>query len=393
MRWVAYMPLRGGSKSIPGKNIRPLAGRPLFAWALGAALDSGCFEAVWVGTDDDAIQRAVEGQFQDRVKIFRRKAATCTDEASTESALREFAASNEFDVLCTIQATSPLTAAGDFLAARLRFEQEHADSLLTATRVRRFYWSDDGRPLNYDPRQRPRRQEFTGSLMENGAFYFTRRVVLESARNRLGGRITIHEMTPDCATEIDEPADWKPVERLLRQQRGGAASSLLRIRALVVDVDGTLTDGGMYYDANGEAMKKFHTRDAQGLKLLEAAGFEIAVITAEISQVVDARIRKLGIRHYLSGVTDKRAALASLAAQWGLALEEIAYVGDDVNDLPAFEVAGFACCPADAVDAIRERADYVTARAAGSGAVREVCESLLAARSDAATLGSQPISG
>lgn len=380
MRWVAYMPLRGGSKSIPGKNIRPLAGRPLFAWALGAALDSGCFDAVWVGTDDDDIQRAVERQFGERVKVFRRAPATCTDEASTESALREFAAGSQFDVLCTIQATSPLSSPEDFRAARRRFEAEHADSLLTATRVRRFYWSDDARPLNYDPRQRPRRQEFPGSLMENGAFYFTRRVVLESARNRLGGRITIHEMAPECATEIDEPADWAAVERLLRQRRGATGRSLARIRALVVDVDGTLTDGGMYYDANGEAMKKFHTRDAQGLKLLQAAGLEVAVVTAELSKAVDARIRKLGIRHYLSGVTDKRAALVSLAAQWGCALDEIAYVGDDVNDLPAFEVVGFACCPADAVDAIRERADCVTTRAAGAGAVREVCESLLGAR-------------
>lgn len=374
------MPLRGGSKSIPGKNIRPLAGKPLFAWALGAALDSGCFEAVWAGTDDDDIQRAVERQFADRVNVFRRSAANCTDEASTESALREFAAASQFDVLCTIQATSPLTTPEDFIAARRRFESEQADSLLTATRVRRFYWSDDARPLNYDPRQRPRRQEFPGSLMENGAFYFTRRVVLDSTGNRLGGRITIHEMGPESATEIDEPADWSLVERLLRQRRGATTRSLAGIRALVVDVDGTLTDGGMYYDAGGEAMKKFNTRDAQGLKQLEAAGFEVAVVTAEMSKAVDARIRKLGIRHYVPGVTDKRAALTALAAQWGCSLQQIAYVGDDVNDLPAFEVAGFACCPADAVDAIRERADYVATRAGGAGAVREVCESLLAAR-------------
>jgi N-acylneuraminate cytidylyltransferase len=380
MRWIAYMPLRGGSKSIPGKNIRPLAGKPLFAWALGAALDSGCFEAVWAGTDDDDIQRAVERQFADRVNVFRRSAANCTDEASTESALREFAAASQFDVLCTIQGTSPLTTPEDFIAARRRFESEQADSLLTATRIRRFYWSDDARPLNYDPRQRPRRQEFPGSLMENGAFYFTRRVVLDSTGNRLGGRITIHEMGPESATEIDEPADWSLVERMLRQRRGATTRSLAGIRALVVDVDGTLTDGGMYYDAGGEAMKKFNTRDAQGLKQLEAAGFEVAVVTAEMSKAVDARIRKLGIRHYVPGVTDKRAALTALAAQWGCSLQQIAYVGDDVNDLPAFEVAGFACCPADAVDAIRERADYVATRAGGAGAVREVCESLLAAR-------------
>ncbi len=380
MRWVAYMPLRGGSKSIPGKNIRPLAGRPLFAWALGAALDSGCFDEIWVGTDSAAIRHAVTAQFADRVRLFERAAATCTDEASTESALLEFSTSAGFDVLCTIQATSPMTRAEDFQAARRGFEMQRADSLLTATRTRRFYWTDDARPLNYDPAVRPRRQEFAGSLMENGAFYLTRRAVLEGSRCRLGGKIAIHEMIGDSAVEIDEPEDWLIVERLLRQRGRAGREQLARIRALVVDVDGTLTDGGMYYDADGEAQKKFNTRDAHGLHRLEQAGFHIAVVTAERSAAVDARMRKLAIRDYIPGQRDKRAALEALALQWGCAVDEIAYVGDDLNDLPGLEVAGFACCPADAVEAVRARADYVTTLRGGAGAVREVCDLLLAAR-------------
>lgn len=379
MRWVAYMALRGGSRSIPGKNIRLLAGRPLFAWALGAALDSDCFDEVWVGTDAEPICSAVEQCFPGRVRLFRRGPATCTDEASTESALLEFAAATGFDVLCTIQATSPLTRPDDFRAACHRFREQNADSLLTATRVQRFYWTHDGRALNYDPRNRPRRQDFRGSLMENGAFYLTRRTVLEADQCRLGGRIAIHEMSTESTVEIDEPADWPIVERLLRQSRLNP-ESLARVRALVVDVDGTLTDGGMYYDANGEAMKKFNTRDAHGMKCLQQAGLQVGVITAERSAVVDARMRKLGIQHYLPGQHDKRAALEALVAQWGCALEDLAYVGDDLTDLPAFEAAGVACCPADAVDAVRTRADYVTALPGGAGAVREVCELLLAAR-------------
>jgi CMP-N-acetylneuraminic acid synthetase len=216
MRWVAYMPLRGGSKSIPGKNIRALAGRPLFAWSLGAALDSGVFDALWAGTDSDEIAAVVQSTFGPRVQVFRRDASTCTDEASTESAQLEFAAAVPFTVLCTIQATSPLTSAADFRQARAEFERRGADSLLTATRVKRFFWSDDARPLNYDPSRRPRRQEFAGTLMENGAFYFTRREVLEKTGCRLGGRIAIHEMAPETATEIDEPGDWGELERLLR---------------------------------------------------------------------------------------------------------------------------------------------------------------------------------
>jgi N-acylneuraminate cytidylyltransferase len=273
-----------------------------------------------------------------------------------------------------------MTTAADFQAARARFLEQRADSLLTATRVKRFYWSDAARPLNYDPASRPRRQDFPGSLMENGAFYLTRRAVLEGMRYRLGGKVAIHEMTGDSAVEIDEPADWLVVERLLRQRGRASRERLAGIRALAVDVDGTLTDGGMYYDASGEALKKFNTRDAHGLKLLEQAGLHIGVVTKERSAVVDARMRKLGFRDYLSGQDDKRVALTQLAAQWGCSLEQIAYIGDDVNDLPGLEVAGLACCPADAVDAVRARADYVATARGGAGAVREVCELLLAAR-------------
>ncbi len=219
MRWLAYMPLRGGSKSIPGKNIRPLAGRPLFAWSLGAAIDSGCFDEIWVGTDSDDIRRSVEQEFGPKVKLFRRGAETCTDAASTESALLEFAAAVDFDVLCTIQATSPLTRVEDFRRAQQRFDEQRADSLVTAVRTHRFFWTDDGRALNYDPLKRPRRQDWAGTLMENGAFYFSSRAVLESGRCRLGGKIVVHEMAADSAAEIDEPEDWVTIERLIEKSR------------------------------------------------------------------------------------------------------------------------------------------------------------------------------
>ncbi|MEJ8568198.1 N-acylneuraminate cytidylyltransferase [Elongatibacter sediminis] len=379
MRWVAYMPLRGGSKSIPGKNVRELSGRPLFAWALGEAVASDCFDAVWVGTDSDDIARAVNREFGEQVAVFRRGPDTCTDEASTESALLEFAAAEAFDVLCTIQATAPLTRADDFRAARAQFEAAAADSLVTATREKRFYWSPAGEPLNYDPVRRPRRQDFAGTLVENGAFYYTRRPVLEELQCRLGGTISVYEMAPETAIEIDEPADWTLIEAMLGQS-GRPASPATGIRALVVDVDGTLTDGGMYYGADGEALKKFNTRDAKGLKRLEQAGYRVAVMTQETSEAVHARMRKLEIDDYLPGTVDKLPALEALVGRWGLGLDEVAYVGDDLNDQACLEAVGFACCPADAEEPIRNIAHYVARAPGGGGAVREVCERLLAAR-------------
>jgi len=379
MRWVAYMPLRGGSKSIPGKNIRPLAGIPLFAWSLQSAIDSGCFDEIWVGTDDMAIRAAVKTRFDGQVRLFERSAATCTDEASTESALLEFASEVAFDVICLVQATSPMTLSADFAAARKQFLTANADSLVTATRTKRFFWTPSGQPLNYHPAARPRRQDFAGSMIENGAFYFTRREVLERQRCRLGGSISVFEMPAESVLEIDEPDDWEQAEAMLEQrQPNDAAARISAIKALVIDVDGTLTDGGMYYGPDGEALKKFNTRDALGLQRIRQAGIRLCVMTQEQSEAVHARMRKLKIDNYHPGVVDKLTLLHKVAQDWDLPLEAIAYMGDDLNDLPCLETAGYAFCPQDASPEIRATADYVTRHGAGYGAVREACELLLA---------------
>jgi len=372
------MPLRGGSKSIPGKNIRLLAGKPLFAWSLGQAVESGCFDEIYVGTDAEPIRTAVETLFAGSVSLIERSPETCTDDASTESALLEFSAQAGFDVVCLIQATSPLTYAVDFCAAQRLFLAENADSLLSATRTKRFFWTAEGQPLNYVPSARPRRQEFAGSFMENGAFYFTRREILERTQCRLGGRISIYEMPAETATEIDEPDDWVRMENVLQQRyQHTYADKISRIRGLVIDVDGTLTDGGMYYGPQGEALKKFNTRDAHGMQRVERAGLHLCVMTQEQSEAVHARMRKLQIDNYYPGVTDKLSKLHAIAQQWQLPLEAIAFVGDDLNDQACMDAVGLSCCPRDAVLEIRSGADYVATHNGGAGAVRDVCDLLL----------------
>jgi len=213
------MPLRGGSKSIPRKNLRPLAGRPLFAWALGQALASGCFDQVFVATDDAEIRAAVAEHFPGSVAFADRSPESATDEAPTETVMLELQRQVPFDVLSLVQATSPLTSAEDFRAARRLFESGDFDSLVTVAEYRRFLWSPEGKPLNYDPRLRPRRQEFRGVLVENGAFYFTRADVLERYRCRLGERVAVHRMEPETLLEVDEPADWDQAEALLARRQ------------------------------------------------------------------------------------------------------------------------------------------------------------------------------
>lgn len=218
MRTVALIPLRGGSKSIPGKNIKPIGGLPLCAWVLRAAAFARMIDAVYVSTDSPEIARVVRG-LELGIEIIDRPAEFATDEASTEAVMMHFAGQIAFDRLVTIQATSPLLTCADLDAALLRFDVDNLDSMLSAVRVKRFFWNDDASPINYDPLHRPRRQDFRGMLMENGAFYVTRRPLLEAVQCRLGGRIGVHEMPEASAVEIDEPGDWEVVSRLLETLR------------------------------------------------------------------------------------------------------------------------------------------------------------------------------
>ncbi|WP_068467955.1 KdsC family phosphatase [Candidatus Protochlamydia phocaeensis] len=161
---------------------------------------------------------------------------------------------------------------------------------------------------------------------------------------------------------------------------------LKAIRLLVLDIDGTLTDGGMYYSAEGDTLKRFFVQDGMGLTLLQRAGIEIAFMTSELSPIVSARAKKLKVKHVILGCQAKRQALEELAEKLALSLEQIAYMGDDVNDEAPMLIAGFRACPSNAVPLILAIADYVCEKAGGQGAVREVAEMILKAQNHSNTL-------
>ncbi|HYL02108.1 MAG TPA: HAD-IIIA family hydrolase [Steroidobacteraceae bacterium] len=150
------------------------------------------------------------------------------------------------------------------------------------------------------------------------------------------------------------------------------------IRLLVLDVDGVLTDGRLYYGPHGEALKVFDVRDGLGLRQLAGAGVELAVISGRRSIMVSRRCRELGVRHVHQGAPDKLAIFERLRGRLGLAAGACACVGDDLPDLPLMRAVGLAFAVADAHPRVRRAADLVTRRAGGHGAVREVCELLLA---------------
>lgn len=153
-----------------------------------------------------------------------------------------------------------------------------------------------------------------------------------------------------------------------------------RVRLLVLDVDGVLTDGSLWFGADGEVMKPFHVRDGLGIKQLLAAGIEVAIISGRRHPAVDARMRDLGVKRVMQGVDDKRAALAALLVETGIEAAEAACLVDDVPDLPLLEGVGLPAAVADAHPAALAAARHVTQRPGGRGAVREFCDWLLASR-------------
>lgn len=152
------------------------------------------------------------------------------------------------------------------------------------------------------------------------------------------------------------------------------------IRCLICDVDGVLTDGRLYIDNFGNELKAFHVQDGMGLKLLMAAGIEVAVITTSQNAVIEHRMTQLGIHHYFKGQVEKQTAYYQLKETLGLSDKQFAYVGDDLPDLPLIKKVGFGVAVANAVSVIKESALYQTKALGGQGAVREVCDFILNAQ-------------
>lgn len=380
---VALIPARGGSKSIPLKNIRPIAGRPLVYWVLDAAFSCKAIDEVFVATDHERIASTVRSYGQG-VHVVGRSPVTATDDAPTESVLLEFAKTVDADHICLIQATSPLLRASDLDAGFSLYFERGYDSVVSVVRQHRFIWRmlPDGTavPENYDPRRRPRRQEYDGFFVENGAFYITSKQALLASQCRLSGKIGMLEMSPETYVELDEPSDWPVVEQLLLQrcrEEGGARHRLEDIKVLAMDVDGVLTDAGMYYSDDGDELKKFNTRDGMGIRLVRQTGIIPVIITGERTEIVRRRAEKLGIEHVFQGVDDKLAVVESVMTDIGIEWEQLAYIGDDVNDLEVLRRAGFSAAPADAHESVRRYVDYVCVAKGGHGCVREVCDLLL----------------
>jgi len=384
MAVVAFIPVRGGSKSIPLKNIRSFCGKPLIYWNLKALQSAPEVGRVVVSTDSEEIERVVNGFGLSKVELFSRSPESATDTASTESAMLDYInrageTLKSDDLFMLVQATSPLTREVDFRDAVKVFKKGAFDSLLTCVRYKRFFWNADGSSKNYDYRNRPRRQDFDGELMENGAFYISRVQAIVESGNRLSGKVGIYEMPEYTAIEIDEEDDWVMAENLMRKHQKIEARDYRKVKLFLTDVDGVLTDAGMYYSEKGDELKKFNTRDGMGLQLIKAKGIKTGIITSEDTQIVGRRFDKLKLDYLYQGKKHggKLSAALDICQKEGIDISEVAYIGDDINCLELLSNAGFPACPADAdLKILSIPGILVLSKKGGEGVVREYVEKI-----------------
>ena len=379
---IAFVPVRCGSKSIIFKNIKDFCGKPLVYWCLSALQNSKNIDKIFLATDCEEIRSIVNNFSFSKVNLYDRSEENSSDSASTESVMMEFLDKNSFDdddLFLLVQATSPLTQTKDFDKALNMMKVEKSDSLLTCVRVKRFFWNDNGTPLNYNYLSRPRRQDFDGMLMENGAFYINTIRNIKVNKNRLSGKISIYEMEEFTATEIDENDDWIVAESLMRKYVLSGKDRPV-IKLFLSDVDGTLTDASMYYGENGEEFKKFNTHDGKGFELLRAAGIKTGMITSENTNIVKNRAKKIKADYLYQGLEhkEKLVIVKEICHKEGIALTDVAYIGDDINCKELLESVGIAACPSDALKEIKNIPNItILSKKGGYGVVREFADIII----------------
>ncbi len=298
MKNIAFVPARSRSTSIPQKNIKLFCGKPLIYWCLASLQKSQHIDSIIVATDSNRIALTVDTFNFSKISIYRRKKENATPTSSTESVMLEYLETKHLandDNFLLVQATSPFTTYKDFDEALSLYNSSKSESLLSCALVKRFFWDKNNNPINYNPLHRPRRQDFGGSFVENGALYINKVENIIKYKNRLSGKINIYEMPEYTAIELDEEDDWLVGEALMKKNvlKEKYEKYIGEIKLFLSDVDGVLTDAGMYYTEQGDEFKKFSTYDGIGFKLLQKEGIKTGIITSEDRALNQRRAEKL----------------------------------------------------------------------------------------------------
>ncbi|MEV7871349.1 N-acylneuraminate cytidylyltransferase [Streptomyces sp. NPDC088124] len=390
MTVLAVIPARGGSKGVPAKNLAPVGGVPLVVRAVRACLAARRVTDVVVSTDDGLIADAARAAGAD---VVLRPAAiagdTATSEAAVLHAMDAYGAMRGDDaagpdVVLLVQCTSPFLTAEDLDGVTGAVTEDGADTALTVAPTHGFVWRQDGaglaRPdgygVNHDKANRPRRQDRPQEYLETGAAYAMRADGFREARHRFFGRTALVPTDPARVLEIDDPHDLARARLLAPLLDPQVLPSYDDVDAVVLDFDGTQTDDKVHIDSDGRETVAVHRGDGLGIAALRRSGLELLILSTEQNPVVAARARKLQVP-VLHGIDRKDLALKQWCDEHGIAPERVLYVGNDVNDLGCFGLAGWPVAVASAHDEVRAAARAVTTKPGGEGAIREIAGWLL----------------
>jgi len=399
MEILALILARGGSKSIPHKNIRPLAGCPLIAYSIAAGLQSKLVTRTIVSTDDEQI--AVVARTCGAETPFLRPVEFAQDDTTDypvfTHALSWLAQHEDYhpEIVVQLRPTSPIRPPDCVdRAVQLLLDHPDADSVRgivpSAQNPFKMWRVDEtGRMLPLlnvpgleEPFNAPR-QALPQTYWQTGHIDAIRVTTITHKNSLSGHMILPFHIDSRYAVDIDTLKDWQRTEWLMAQGDLPMVTPALgkrllpaKVSLVVFDFDGVMTDDRVWVDQDGREMVAAHRGDGMGIALLHRAGIPAIVLSTEPNPVVAARCRKLELP-VIQGLSDKAAALASLLAERSLDSAEVIYLGNDVNDLPCFPLAGCAVAVADAHPDVKAKADFVLVHKGGQGAVRELIDLIL----------------
>jgi len=399
---LALIPARGGSKGIPRKNIRPFAGYPLIAWSIAAAKQSERVTRIIVSTDDEEIA-SVAREFGAETP-FMRPAQFAEDNTTDlpvfEHALQWLAEHEDYqpDIIVQLRPTSPIRPRG-LVDDAIRILLGHADAdsvrgVVPAGQNPHKMWRITGEsgpmknlldvPGIEEPYNAPR-QILPPIYWQTGHIDAIRTETITKGGSMSGGVIYPVLIDPRYTVDIDNLQDWARYEHLvstgeLDMVTPGRPRRPMpdAIKLLVCDFDGVITDNRVWTDQDGHETVVASRADSMRVKEMRAIGIDVMILSSEPNSVVSARAQKMGVEAVHGvGLHDKGRVLREILAQKNIEPGEVVYLGNDWNDLPCFEIAGWAVAVADSYPEVLRAADYVLAKAGGHGAVRELCDLIL----------------
>lgn len=408
---VIVIPARYGSTRLPGKPLADIAGKPMVQHVYERACQVSGVQAVLVATDDERVASAVHA-------FGGRCVMTSTEHPSGTDRLAEVMAQVPADIYVNLQGDEPLVRPADVqllvngmladagVAVGTLCHAVDAQEALNPNTVK-VVLADNGDALYFSRSPIPyaREAEVARYLKHVGVYAYRSDVLqrytslpqpmmeqaekLEQLRLLAAGLRIRAFMVEPTGPGVDTPECLERVRGLVAGQPLKPRSTLEQVRLVITDVDGVLTDGGLFYDGSGECMKRFHVRDGLGMKLLEESGVRVAVLSGRDSAALRQRVNDLGLASLsMFGVKDKAAACAALMKQAGVSSEQTACIGDDSIDLPAFEACGLSFAVPDAPAYVKQAASAVLQTSGGQGAFRELADAILNAQGRAAVIGS-----